>query len=774
MTPYDYAWAYVSAIAGDPNTAVMDWRALHDTDKSDPGHPQRGTLPNLWQWLTAMNERGYGIFVTPAMMDGAGRKLDNVSALRANYADLDNVSAQQNYERAAALQPVPSFAVQSSPGKYHVYWVTQPYTGNDRFTLIQRKLRQLYDADNIIDATRVMRCPGFYHRKGEPYLVTCHALGAFGQPYTVEALETALAHVNVIDGGNGTRHPLGTPDMAAPSIEWVQRALDLIDPNDLDRGEWIAVTSGVKQAGWSLTDCESLFAMWSKWCERYDANDRGENHKQWHSLRDTEVGWSYLTRKVPALQAALSFGGQQVPAPAAAQGDTVPPMPSVASPPPLDCSGEYLTHLECEQYFAGCAFIVKMGKILAPDGRFHNATTFNGAYGGKQFIITSDGKKTDEAWKAALRSTLWTIPKVDHIRFLPQQPQGAIVKDALGRSGVNMYAPPQVQRIEGDASPFLNHLARLIPDTNDQRILHQWMAHIVQYPGYKIPWAPVIQSAEGAGKTMIEIAMTHAVGAPYVHFPNAQELADGGGKFNAWMRNKVFILADEIKVDERLHLVEVLKPLLTRETIEIQGKGHDQDMEDNPACWGFFTNYKDAIPAKKNGRRYAIFYSPIQTASDLIERGMNDEYFKPLFEWMRGDGKAIVADWLLSYPIERGAIPMRAPETTSTAEAVNLSRSPIERAISEAVEQQLPGFVGGWISSVAVMQRLKKQSVTRGQVSPHIIAGILESMGYVDSGRALQGYFAENPDEPNARATLYHWGERGDVSGYAAAQGYST
>src|SRR3546814_2296129 len=78
----------------------------------------------------------------------------------------------------------------------------------------------------------------------------------------------------------------------------------------------------------------------------------------------------------------------------------------------------------------------------------------------------------------------------------------------------------------GDVSPFLRHVAALIPNPNDQRILIEYMAHNAQYPGYKIPWAPLIQSTEGAGKNIIKYAMTHVIGDNYTYPANSKELAD--------------------------------------------------------------------------------------------------------------------------------------------------------------------------------------------------------------------------------------------------------
>lgn len=747
----------------------MSWRAIHDKQRGVPAYPFDGTLDQVWQTIEQYNSQGYGIFAVPSLLDGYGRKLENVAAIRAHYIDLDNGSIEANVQRANASEPPPCFSVQSSPGKQHVYWpLSQQYHDNARFETLQRKLIQTYSSDpQVIDATRVMRLPGTWNTKyDEPHFVTCTAMRGYLQPATIEALEQAYSHVAVIDGGTGERHELGEQSLAAPSLEWLKYALQLIDPNNLARDEWVAITAAVKQAGWTLADEASLQAIWSEWCARYAKNDTPENQKVWRSIRNTELGWPTLTRRVPSLKASMAFGvqGEAIPVAQAA----VPPMP-VQAPPPLDCSGEMLTHVEQAEYFKGCIWVTKLGQILVPDGRFLNSNQFNGEFGGKLFIWTSAGKTTDVPWKAALSGTQWRVPKVDHVRFLPHEPHGAIVLDDLGRKGVNTYKPAIVTRTPGDPGPFLRHIAAMLPDAGDQAILLGYLAHNIRYPGFKIPWAPVIQSTEGVGKGIVKELMLHALGKIYTHYPNAQELTNSGSQFNGWMRNKLFILADEIKVDDRRDLIEVLKPMISEKLIEVQSKGVDQELEDNYANWLFFTNYKDAVPISKNGRRYAVFYSPIQTERDLLARGMDNAYFDALYGWMQSGGAAIVTDYLLNYPIERGAIPMRAPKTSSWEEAVKIGRSPVERVIQEAIDDGAPGFAGGWVSVVAALKRVKAQGAARGNVPPHVIAGVLETIGYVASGRAPRPFMQDDPDQ---RSDLFHVGAPGDVTAFGRAQGW--
>lgn len=762
MQDFSAAYAFVTALAGDADNAVLDWRAIHDTNRGVPALPRRGTLLQVWQELCHLNNQGYGIFATIAAMDGQGRELHNVSFIRAHYVDLDNLSATANMQLAALSNPAPWFATQSSAGKYHVYWPVAAYQGNDRFSTVQRKLRQVFDGDkSVIDATRVLRIPGTYNSKyGEPQLVTVMALAGYGQPITVEALEAALSTVQVFDGDAGTRHELGDPALAAPSLAWIQRALDLVDPNGMSREEWVSFSAAIKQAGWSLTDPDSLYGIWSTWCARYETNDPAENLKAWNSWRNTALGWPSVTRRVPTLSLDTAYR----PVAPGAASTAAPAMPE---PAPLDCSSDILTHLEQQEWFKGCVAIERTGEILVPTGRFMKPGQFNMKYGGKQFVITASGKLTDEAWKAATRSTMWTVPKADHTRFLPELPFGDIIVDQLGRRGANTYIPVQIKRSAGDVSPFLNHLAMMLPVESDRRTILDYIVHNIRFPGYKIPWAPMIQSTEGTGKGFIQEMLERILGEMYCYSPKAQELVKSGSTFNAWMRAKLLIIVNEIKVDERRELIEILKPMITDKRVEIQAKGIDQEMEDNCANWIFFSNFKDAIPVNQNGRRYAVFYSALQSKQDCLSVGMDDRYFTNLFRWMRDGGSEVVADYLLNYPIERGDIPGKAPDTSSTVEAVALSRGPIERAIADAVEDAQAGFRSGWISIQAVQRLLQERSIR--MVSITTLEGILAAMGYKSVGRSARAFFQE---DRNGRSHLYHVDGNVPVECYGRDQGY--
>jgi hypothetical protein len=46
-----------------------------------------------------------------------------------------------------------------------------------------------------------------------------------------------------------------------------------------------------------------------------------------------------------------------------------------------------------------------------------------------------------------------------------------------------------------------------------------------------------------------------------------------------------------------------------------------------------------------------VFYSAQQLDVDLARDGMDGDYFPKLYTWLKGDGYAIVADYLANYAI---------------------------------------------------------------------------------------------------------------------------
>ena len=239
--------------------------------------------------------------------------------------DLDGAKADTDLLATCAMQPGPSFMVTTSPGRFHVYWTLEPASDLSLAESIMRRLQRRFNGDrNACDRARVLRLAGTLHLKRDtPHLVTFAPLAAHGRPTTLAALDAALADVDDPLHETGARHPLGTAHLAAPSLDHVRHGLALVDPNDLDRGEWIPMMAAARQAAWTRGTPAEVDALLTDWCARYEADDPAESAKQIASLRSTSLGWHSLVRRVPTLQAALTFGGEAPTVPAGASVEPV-------------------------------------------------------------------------------------------------------------------------------------------------------------------------------------------------------------------------------------------------------------------------------------------------------------------------------------------------------------------------------------------------------------------------------------------------------------------
>lgn len=384
------------------------------------------------------------------------------------------------------------------------------------------------------------------------------------------------------------------------------------------------------------------------------------------------------------------------------------------------------------EIFAGCVYVAELNRIFTPNGALLKSEQFNAMYGGYSFVIDNDGEKTTKkAWEAFTESQCLHNPKADGFCFRPAIKPGAIVTEE-GRRYVNTYVDIEVHSEPGDVDPFLTHLKKVLPHDGDRQILLAYMAACVQHKGYKIQWAPLLQGCEGNGKTLFTRCVAYALGKRYTHFPKASKI---DSEFNGWLLNKLFIGVEDIYVpDNRREILETLKPMITGgDGLEIQFKGVDQITRD--VCCNFLlnSNHKDAVKKTLNDRRYCVFYTAQQESIDLIRDGMTGDYFPSLYAWLNAGGYAHVTHYLTEYAIPDELNPttqcQRAPETTSTAEAVSVGMGSVEQEVIEAIDEGRTGFSGGWVSSFA-LDRLIDDMRKGGQVPRNKRRELMRSIGY--------------------------------------------
>jgi hypothetical protein len=238
---------------------------------------------------------------------------------------------------------------------------------------------------------------------------------------------------------------------------------------------------------------------------------------------------------------------------------------------------------------------------------------------------------------------------------------------------------------------------------------------------------------QGNGKSTLSRCVAQAVGKRYTHWPKANKL---GAQFNSWMIDKIFYAVEDIHVAGMTSeaMFEDLKPMITGEELEIEGKGVDQVSRDICGNFIFNSNHKGGIRKTEDDRRIAVFFTPQQNKADLLRDGMDRTYFRRLRDWLtKENGYAIVTEHLLTWAIPPKYDPTlemaSCPETSTTGEAIEHGRGQIEQEVLEAIAQGKQGFAGGWISSHyfdLMLERFKKD----GAIPINRRREILQGLGY--------------------------------------------
>ncbi|PBS11933.1 hypothetical protein CMZ82_12410 [Lysobacteraceae bacterium NML93-0792] len=214
-------------------------------------HP--GALDAVADALQRDNARGRGVYV---VVNEGGNKAAEITRVRAVFADFDPPKTSPMPE-PGAFPLEPHIMVESSPGKHHVYWLVDGLP-LDEFTPTQEAIVARYGSDaSVCDRPRVMRVPGFIHRKAEPFRARIiHESGAL--PYTAEAIRAAFPAVAV------------KPKEAAPAIAHapsgvvvnVDRHADALDLTGRMAREVARGTS--EDAAWAMVLAERERGRWTR------------------------------------------------------------------------------------------------------------------------------------------------------------------------------------------------------------------------------------------------------------------------------------------------------------------------------------------------------------------------------------------------------------------------------------------------------------------------------------------------------------------------------
>lgn len=383
-------------------------------------------------------------------------------------------------------------------------------------------------------------------------------------------------------------------------------------------------------------------------------------------------------------------------------------------------------HDDQMKYFNGCVYVAGPHRVLTPRGDKLDQGRFDAMFGGSEFILSPDGKKTTtSAWAAFTNAQSFVPTRADRFCFRPEAGSGGVLEES-GLLLANTYVAYETASTEGDPSKYLDLVAKQLPDPRDREILLTYMASCVQNPGMKAQWWPVLQGVQGNAKTLHLSVMLHCIGLRYCHLPNTEKMVRNGMNFNGWIEGKLFVGLEEVYAADRRQFFEGFKTTVTNRYLPIEGKGLEEDTRDNRANGVITTNHRDGVPIDEDQRRYAPMFTAQQHKPDLARDGMTPRYFADLHDWFYGRnayaaqgfmyGARVINHYLrtkvLDADLDPNQMAINAPRTSSTQAAITSSLGRIEQEILEAVGEERPGFAGGWVSSIKLDDMLERRRLS--------------------------------------------------------------
>lgn len=325
------------------------------------------------------------------------------------------------------------------------------------------------------------------------------------------------------------------------------------------------------------------------------------------------------------------------------------------------------------------------------------------------------------------------IPRVDHYIYDPSHPEQTFFSEN-GARFVNTYRPtyPEPKYVDCDKVGKLveEHVHQLVGEVRYEAILIDWMAYMVQFPGAKIRWAPLIQGAQGCGKTFIAKLMEVVLGQGNIRFIDANLLFES---FNGWATGSQLVCIEEVRVvgHNRHEVMNKLKPAIGNDDVTVRELYTKPYPVKNRTNYMLLTNYQDALALTPGDRRYFVLHSRMQTREQVLVLG--DKYFSELFSLL-SDKACELRAWLLNRKISPDFDPNgHAPRTKYLYEMVEAAENPAATAIKEFMYERSHPLITENLVSIKTLRDIVEGSGV--DASGQYIGTVLREEGFRSSGR---------------------------------------
>lgn len=285
-----------------------------------------------------------------------------------------------------------------------------------------------------------------------------------------------------------------------------------------------------------------------------------------------------------------------------------------------------------------------------------------------------------------------------------------------------------------DASPWVRHVERLIPDAMERNHFFDVLAYKLQNPKKKINHAILFGSTNhGVGKDLTFKPFFWAIGLANVQQMKNEQLHTQWGYHLECEVLHINELRQTESADRRA-LENKLKPIIAAppDMLTIERKNAHPYSILNRLLVVAATNARDAIALGTDDRRWFVVWSdatPLNSPQD-------PDAGKRFSEWLDACGNQAVASWLRARDVSQfnpGATP---PMTEAKMLLIGAARSMSEAWLIEQIEQRSSEFARGLVAGPwqAVCDRLQGMAPPNCRIVPPAVLHALREAGWNDLG----------------------------------------
>ena len=317
-------------------------------------------------------------------------------------------------------------------------------------------------------------------------------------------------------------------------------------------------------------------------------------------------------------------------------------------------------------------------------------------------------RPTGEIWTAAgvnsrvqpvgdLKANQW-IDRHNPVEQMTWWPGAPVdIRDKLAADGgwitkpgctvFNLYRPPTIRRVRGDASRWRMHIENIYGEYAEHIV--RWCAHRVQFPGEKINHSIVLGGNQGIGKDTLLEPVKQAVGEWNFAEVSPANLHE---RFNPFLRNVILRVSEarEVGQNDRFAFYDLTKTLMAAppNTLRIDEKNIREYHITNVVGIIITTNNKNALHIPPDDRRHYVAWSD-KTAADF-----EPEHWDGLYYWYEHGGYEIIANYLAEYDLTEFNPKAPPAKTQAWREIVASSVTPENGMLMDAIESlQTPNAV---------------------------------------------------------------------------------